>query len=75
MSLLIIVLVGENKVIIVVELEDVGEKRMDSEEDRELLYSDVEEEKELVDDPYQKWFNKRLFTDQDKQNADAVLLE
>ena len=53
MSLLIIVLVGENKVIIVVELEDVGEKRMDSEEDRELLYSDVEEEKELVDEPYQ----------------------
>lgn len=59
----------------VVELEDVGEKRVESEEEMDLPSFGVEEEKEMVDDPYQKWYNKRSFTDQDKTKADAILLE
>ena len=61
--------------IIVVELGDVGEKRVESEEEMDLPSFGMEEEKEIIDDPYQKWFNKRSFTDQDKAYADTILLE
>lgn len=70
-----IVLVDSRVIIIVVELGDVGEKRVESEEEMDLPSFGVEEEKEIVGDPYQKWFNKRAFTDQDKANADTILLD
>ena len=70
-----IVLVDSRVIIIEVELGDVGEKRVESEEEMDLPSFGVEEEKEIVGDPYQKWFNKRAFTDQDKANADTILLD
>ena len=50
---------------------DVGEKRVESEGDEEL--EPVIEEEVVEQDPYHKWFNKRSFTEEDKEKAEAIL--
>lgn len=53
------------------ELVDVGEKRVESEEEGEM--EPVIEEEVVEQDPYHMWFNKRSFTEEDKEKTDALL--
>ena len=54
-------------------VEDVGEKREESEEEMDTPMMELEEEKETEIDPYQTWFNKRVFTEESKVEADDLL--
>lgn len=52
--------------------EDIGVKRANMEEEEIEQFSDEEVVVE-VQDPYQQWFNKRVFNENDKKNADETL--
>lgn len=54
-------------------VEDVGEKREESEEEMDAPMVELEEEKETEIDPYHTWFNKRVFTEESKVEADDLL--
>ena len=53
------------------ELVDVGEKRVESEGEEEA--EPMIEEEVVEQDPYHMWFNKRSFTEEDKEKADTLL--
>ena len=53
------------------ELVDVGERRIESEEEEGV--EPVIEEEMVEQDPYHLWFNKRSFTEEDKKKADTLL--
>ena len=52
--------------------EDIGTKRINM-EDEEIEEFSEEEIVVEVQDPYQRWFNKRQFTESDKLEADRIL--
>ena len=52
--------------------EDVGTKRVNIEDEEVEEFSEEEIVVE-VQDPYQRWFNKRQFTESDKTDADRIL--
>lgn len=54
--------------------EDVGVKRANMEEEEIEQFSDEEIVVE-VQDPYQQWFNKRVFNEDDKKKADDTLYD
>ena len=51
---------------------DIGSKRTDM-EDEEIDQFSEEEVVVEVQDPYQQWYNKREFTEEDKKKADEIL--
>lgn len=53
---------------------DVGSKRNDDEEEDMEVNSETEEVVEEQIDPYQTWFNRRIFSDEQKVEADRILL-
>lgn len=53
------------------ELVDVGEKRIESDEEEEM--EPLIEEEVVEQDPYHLWFNKRSFTEENKKKADTLL--
>lgn len=52
---------------------DVGSKRNDEEEEDIEVNSETEEVVEEQIDPYQTWFNRRVFSDEQKVEADRIL--
>lgn len=52
---------------------DVGSKRNDEEEEDIEVNSETEEVVEEQIDPYQTWFNRRIFSDEQKVEADRIL--
>lgn len=52
---------------------DVGSKRNDEEEEDMEVNSETEEVVEEQIDPYQTWFNRRIFYDEQKVEADRIL--
>lgn len=52
---------------------DVGSKRNDEEEEDMEVNSETEEVVEEQIDPYQTWFNRRIFSDEQKVEADRIL--
>lgn len=52
---------------------DVGSKRNDEEEEDIEVNSETEEVVEEQIDPYQTWFNRRVFYDEQKVEADRIL--